>query len=58
MTGPSGSPGGFPLEHFAARMKGEDTGFLPPFGLAARPMTLGAIWLRIEGGKTVEIKRI
>ncbi len=58
MTGPSGSPGGFPLEHFAARMKGEDTGSLPPFGLATGPMTLGAIWLRIERGKTVEIKRI
>ncbi len=59
MTGPSGSPGGFPLEHFAARMKGEDSsGSLEPFGLATGPMTLGAVRLRIESGKTVEIERI
>jgi metallophosphoesterase (TIGR00282 family) len=58
MTGPSGNPGGFPLEHFAARMKGEDPGTLPPFELATGPMIFGAVWLRIEGGKTVEIKRI
>ena len=58
MTGPSGSPGGFPLEHFAARMKGEDSGSLPPFELATGPITLGAVWLRIERGKTVEIRRI
>jgi metallophosphoesterase (TIGR00282 family) len=58
MTGPSGSPGGFPLEHFAARMKGEDSGSLPAFELGTGPMILGAVWLRIEGGRTLEIKRI
>ena len=58
MTGPSGSPGGFPLEHFATRMRGENSGSLPPFELATGPITLGAVWLRIERGKTVEIKRI
>ncbi len=58
MTGPSGSPGGFPLTHFAARMRGEAPGSLPPFELAKGPMVLGAVWLRIEGGKTVEIERI
>ena len=58
MTGPSGSPGGFPLEHFAARMRGEDPASLPPFELAKGRMTLGAVLLRIEGGKTVHIERI
>ena len=58
MTGPSGSPGGFPLEHFAARMKGEDPTPLPPFELAEGPTTLGAVWLRIEGGKTLEVERV
>ncbi len=51
MTGPSGSLGGFPLMHFAAEFKGEDYESLPSFRLAAGPMTLGAVWLRIEGGK-------
>jgi calcineurin-like phosphoesterase len=58
MTGPSGNPGGFPLQHFAARMRGEDPGSLPPFELATGPVTLGAVWLRIERGKTLEIERI
>jgi calcineurin-like phosphoesterase len=56
MTGPSGSPGGFALEHFAARMKGEDPAPLLPFELAEGPTTLGAVWLRIEGGKTLEVE--
>jgi metallophosphoesterase (TIGR00282 family) len=58
MTGPSGNPGGFPLKHFAAKMRGEDFGSLPPFELATGPMTLGAVWLRIERGRTLEIERI
>ena len=58
MTGPSGSPGGFPLEHFAAEMKGEDPGALPPFELATGPTTLGAVLLRIEDGETLHIERI
>jgi calcineurin-like phosphoesterase len=58
MTGPSGSPGGFPLDHFAAKMKGEDSASLPPFELAAGPMTLGAVLLRIEEGKTLHIERV
>ena len=58
MTGPSASPGGFPLEHFAARMQGEDSGSLPDFELGTGPIILGAVWLRIEGGRTLEIKRI
>jgi hypothetical protein len=60
MTGPSGSPGGFPLEHFAAKMKGEDPASLSPFELAAGPITLGAVFvlIRIEGEKTLELGRI
>jgi calcineurin-like phosphoesterase len=52
MTGPSGSPGGFPLTHFAAEMKGEYVDSLPPFELSEGPTMLGAAWLRIEAGKT------
>ena len=58
MTGPSGSPGGFPFSHFAAGMKGEDVGSLPPFELYEGLTMLGAVWLRIEAGKTQEIRRV
>jgi len=58
MTGPSGSPGGFPLMHFAAEMKGEDPDALPPFELATGPTTLGAVLLRIEDGETLHLERI
>ena len=58
MTGASGSPGGFPLTHFAAEMKGEDPGGLPPFELATGPTALGAVLLRIEDGKTLHIERM
>jgi 2',3'-cyclic-nucleotide 2'-phosphodiesterase len=58
MTGPSGSPGGFPLSHFATQMKGEDLSPLPPFELAAGPMVLGAVLLRVESGETLHIERI
>ncbi len=57
-TVPSGNPGGFALKHFAAKMRGEAFGSLPPFELATGPMTLGAVWLRIERGRTLEIERI
>jgi calcineurin-like phosphoesterase len=58
MTGPTGSPGGFPLTHFAAEMRGEDTAALPSFELAAGPITLGAVLLRIEDGKTQHMERV
>ena len=58
MTGPAGSPGGFPLLHFAAEMKGEDAGSLPPFELSEGPTMLGAVWLQIEAGTTREIRRV
>ena len=58
MTGPTGSPGGFPLAHFAARYRGEDSAGLPPFALAGGPMALGAVVLSIEGGRTRAIARV
>ena len=58
MTGPTGHPGGFPLTHFAAKYRGEDWTHLPPFTLATGPIILGAVLLRIERGKTQEIRRI
>ena len=58
MTGPSGSPGGFPLEHFAAELKGEDPSLLQSFELATGPIALGAVWLWIEAGKTRKVERL
>lgn len=58
MTGPTGSPGGFPLLHFAAKYRGEDYSALPPFELATGPVELGAVVLRVERGKTQEIARV
>ena len=47
-----------PLSHFAAEMKGEDVGSLPPFELSEGLTMLGAVSLRIEAGKTQEIRRV
>ena len=58
MTGPTGGPGGFPLRHFAAKYQGEDWRGLPPYALNEGPVVLGAVWLRIEAGKTRELRRI
>lgn len=58
MTGASGSPGGFPLTHFAASYRGESSRDLPPLAPATGPMVLGAVLLQIEGGKTRALSRI
>jgi 2',3'-cyclic-nucleotide 2'-phosphodiesterase len=58
MTGPAGGPGGFPLTHFAAEMRGEDSSALPPFELYGGPTTLGAVLLRIEDGRTSRVERV
>ena len=58
MTGPTGAPGGFPLRHFAARMRGEDPRALPPYALAEGPLVLGAVCLAIEDGRCVAIERV
>jgi len=43
---------------FAAKYRGEDPGGLPSFALADGPMVLGAVMLRIEGGRTRAIIRV
>ncbi len=58
MTAPTGWPGGFPLVHFAAKYKGEDWSTLPPYELATGPMMLGAVLLRVEGGRTQALERV
>jgi 2',3'-cyclic-nucleotide 2'-phosphodiesterase len=58
MTSPTGSPGGFPLIHFATKYKGGDFSALPPYQMSTGEIVLGAVRLRIEGGKTLDIERI
>ena len=58
MTAATGSPGGFPLTHFATKYRGDDWRGLPPYELATGPVALGAVWLRIEAGTTREIRRV
>jgi calcineurin-like phosphoesterase len=57
MTGPSGGNGGFNIEPTLAMFRGESP-LSVPFGFADGPLVLGAVVLRIEDGKTVEIERI
>lgn len=58
MTSPSGSPGGFPLVHFATKYKGADFSTLPPYTLSDGPIVLGAVLLDIQDGKAQAIERI
>ena len=58
MTGPTGAPGGFPLRHFAAKLRGDDWRELPPYTLADGPMVLGAVRLEVEAGRTVALERV
>lgn len=58
MTGREGGIIGIDPEHWVADVKGNGTDHLPPFRLADGPMTLGAILLHIEGGKTRQLERI
>jgi calcineurin-like phosphoesterase len=59
MTGRLGfTGGGFDPAHFAAALKGEDLGSLPPYELSTGPMALGAVLVRIEGGGAVAAERI
>jgi 2',3'-cyclic-nucleotide 2'-phosphodiesterase len=57
MTGPSGGCGGFDPGPVMAMYKGEDATSVP-FGFACGPLVLGAVLLRIENGKTVQISRL
>ncbi len=58
MTGPGGSLTGFSLDHFAARYQRDSWSDLPPFQLAPGPIELGAVWVRIDAGRAVEINRV
>lgn len=57
MTGPTGGYGGFRPETYAARLPGTGAERLP-FRLAEGPIVLGAVVLRIEGGRTESIVRL
>lgn len=57
MTGPSGGCGGFSVAAMIAAVKDEP--FLPSaLTLATGPLILGAVVLRVEQGKAVEIRRL
>lgn len=59
MTGRLGwTGGGFDPAHFAAALKGEELGSLPPYELSDGRMVLGAVLLRLEGGKATAAGRI
>jgi 2',3'-cyclic-nucleotide 2'-phosphodiesterase len=58
MTSPTGSPGGFPLSHFAAKYKGEDVSELPAYQMSTGEIVLEAVRLLNEDGKTQEIERV
>lgn len=58
MAGPLGGIGGFDPGRFVAELKGEDASGLPPYGFVEGPMTLDAVWLRIEGGRCEEVRRL
>lgn len=57
MTGPVGGVGGMAAEYFVALAEGRDTA-TSPFALATGPMVLGAVLLRLEGGRTAELTRL
>lgn len=59
MTGRLGfTGGGFDPAHFAAAIEGEDLSTLPPYALARGTMALGAVMVRVEGGRTVAARRV
>lgn len=58
MVGPLSAAGaGHDLRHFVEEFKGNDSSALGPFSVGG-PAVFEAVWLRTEGGKTVEIERI
>lgn len=58
MTGHTGGTEGIDPGHWVAEMKGENVDALPPFGLAGGPISLGAVLLDIEAGKTKRLERV
>lgn len=57
MTGRMGGNGGFDIAPMMAHYRGESMTSVS-FGFATGPLVLGAVVVRIENGKTVDIKRI
>jgi 2',3'-cyclic-nucleotide 2'-phosphodiesterase len=57
MTGSASGVMGFEPENFISGFK-EGNPFAPPPAPAAGPVELGAVLLRIEGGKTREAERL
>ncbi|MCQ8192637.1 YmdB family metallophosphoesterase [Streptomyces rugosispiralis] len=58
MTGRLGGVTGIDPLHWVAGLQGDDPAKLPPYELATGPMTLGAVVLTIEGGRTTELERV
>lgn len=58
MTGRLGGVQGIDPLHFVAGLVGEDNGSLPAFGLPDGPMTLGAVLIRVENGRTRSLERL
>jgi metallophosphoesterase (TIGR00282 family) len=58
MTGRLGGVTGIDPAHWVTALRGGDPAGLPPYELAAGPMSLGAVLLRIQGGRTRSIERI
>ncbi|TCJ19928.1 hypothetical protein E0L93_02965 [Rubrobacter taiwanensis] len=58
MTGPSGGLAGIDPGQFVARLKGEDPATPDSLRLAPGPITLGAVLLSIEDGRTSGLERL
>jgi 2',3'-cyclic-nucleotide 2'-phosphodiesterase len=58
MTAATGSLGGFSLDHFARRYRGESWDDLPPFEMRTGPFVLGAVIVTVVGGRATAIERV
>lgn len=58
MTGPQGGWGGIDPARMLAYLRGDPREAWPPVALAGGPQVLGAVLLRIEGGRTEGIERL
>jgi 2',3'-cyclic-nucleotide 2'-phosphodiesterase len=58
MTGRLGGVTGIDPLHWITGLKGGDPATLPRYELATGPMTLGAVILTIEDGRTTQLKRV
>lgn len=58
MTGAVDGPQGFDQHRFVARLKNKKVSEIPPVRPATGPMALGAVLLRIDGGKARCVERL